>query len=223
MLHIKADGSREAWLRTLRSLFYEARPTDNAKYYRDEPVTIDINTPSLEPSHPLFPMRQRDLDIINRYIYSGEKEDEVVHEWTKLYYHRIFGEPHSQMEYLLRLLQSDVPKGACQISLWDKAVDQDAEISPCTLVIWARRREEKVDLHVHAHSSDAYKKLLMNLQEFISLHHYIAQASGLSPGKYLHFIDSCHIRSEDVEIVAEVFEQTSSCVSNPRRALREGK
>ncbi|QQS18140.1 hypothetical protein IPL68_05910 [Candidatus Saccharibacteria bacterium] len=44
-------------------------------------------------------MSQTDLDIINDYIYSGENESLVTHEWTKLYHHRMFDEPNSQIEY----------------------------------------------------------------------------------------------------------------------------
>lgn len=91
------------------------------------------------------------------------------------------------------------PTGEAQISLWEKSVDQYQEISPCTLVIWGRKKHDVLELHVHAHSSDAYKKLLMNLQEFISLQQYLASRLQLKMGKYYHILDSCHIHCEDEE------------------------
>jgi len=196
---IKASGSNLAWRTTLKTLLAREQTTGNEKYYRDSLTIIEIPSPQEEEPDPLFPMPAEELKVINRFITTGEDEESVTHEWTKLYYHRIFDAPFSQMEYLLERLALPEPEGDTQISLWDKRVDQNQVVSPCTLVIWARRRESSVELHVHAHSSDAYKKLLMNLQEFVALHHYIAKRAGLLVGPYYHIIDSCHIHSEDRE------------------------
>lgn len=185
-------------------LFTSDLETGNAKYFRDQPLVIEVPQSAILPVDPMFPMTQTDLDTINQYIWSGKNEDQVKHEWTKLYHHRIFDEPNNQMLYLLEKLKSPQPVSACQISLWDKSVDQSAKISPCAQILWARRRFDAVELHVHAHSCDAYRKLLMNIQEFMSLHAYIARESGLKVGCYYHFIDSCHVRAEDREEVSRV-------------------
>jgi thymidylate synthase len=197
MIVINANTTSSLWRNALSAVVLQGGDTGNNKYYRDIPLLLEIDTPDYGREDSLFPMPQTDLDIINRYICTGEDEDNVVHEWTKLYYHRIFDQPHSQFDYLITLLGSDETHGSCQISLWDKALDQYREISPCTQIIWARKRGESLEFHVHAHSSDAYKKLLMNLQEFIALHHCVAQRSGLRVGKYIHFIDSCHVHQYD--------------------------
>ena len=55
-----------------------------------------------------------------------------------------------------------------QISIWDKSIDQTSDISPCTQILWFRKKFNKLEMHTHAHSSDAYKKLLMNIQEFVN-------------------------------------------------------
>jgi thymidylate synthase len=204
MLQIKATSANEAWRSTLKTVFDQGEATGNDKYYRDKVVLIEIAEPKVEPADSRFPMAQSDLDIINRYIYTGENEDKVVHDWTKLYYHRAFDEPNSQIEFLIRNLQSGKPVGETQISMWDKNVDQGQKVSPCTQIIWARIKHGKLELHVHAHSSDAYKKLLMNILEFISLQHYIADRVGVPVGKYYHFLDSCHIHNKDLEAVKEV-------------------
>ena len=55
---------------------------------------------SNEKKDSKFPIIQEDIDIINKFIISGESEELVCHEWTKLYYHRLFDEPNSQIEYI---------------------------------------------------------------------------------------------------------------------------
>jgi len=197
MIHITADSPNNAWLSTFKALLDTGLTTGNEKYLRDEVVLIEIANPTLQDADSRFPMSQNDLDVINHYIFTGENEDKVIHEWTKLYHHRMFDEPNSQIEFLIDKLKNDLPTGETQISMWDKNIDQDQKVSPCTQIIWARIKDGRVELHVHANSSDAYKKLLMNMLEFVSLHIYIADRLGLPLGKYYHFLDSCHLHHKD--------------------------
>ena len=199
MLLIQKINAVSAWRETFLKLFYEGEETDNSFYFRDELVVIELEHPSIEPSDARFPMPQEELDVINRFIVSGDDEESVSHEWTKLYFHRMFDEPHSQVRYIIERLKDGELERPALMSLWDKTIDQDQIVSPCTLVIWARKKHEKLELHVHAHSSDAYKKLLMNLQEFVALHCHLAELSQLAVGRYYHVIDSCHIHHADLQ------------------------
>jgi thymidylate synthase len=201
MINITALTPNQAWQEVFISLYDNGSDPDDTKYFRDEPVLIEIEHPAVEPADSHFPMKQKDLDIINCFIYTGENEDKVVHDWTKLYYHRAFDEPNSQMEFLISKLDAQNPTGEAQISMWDKTVDQNQKISPCTQIIWARIKQGKLELHVHAHSSDAYKKLLMNILEFVSLQHYIAKRVDVPVGKYYHFLDSGHLHLKDLEAI----------------------
>ncbi len=204
MLIIKSNGANAAWRQALLTLVENGAETDNDFYYRDELVVFELDNPSAETPDPLFPMPKEELQIINRFITSGENEEAVSHEWTKLYYHRMFDEPNSQMRYIIERLAEPITGGESLMSLWDKNVDQWQIVAPCTLVIWARKRNGRLETHVHAHSSDAYKKLLMNLQEFIAVHLYMARKCGVEPGKYYHVIDSCHIHREDTQAAKQL-------------------
>ncbi len=207
MIYVQAKDANEAWRSTFQSLLREGSDTGNNKYYRDEVVLIEITNPSVIPADERFPMSQQNLDVINKYIYTGENESAVVHDWTKLYYHRSFDEPNSQIEFLISNLNESWPAGEAQISMWDKNIDQGQKIAPCTQIIWARIKHGKLELHVHANSSDAYKKLLMNMLEFISLQHYIAQRVGIEVGTYYHFLDSCHLHKKDQEKIEALTAQ----------------
>ena len=52
----------------------------------------------------------------------------MIHDWTKLYYHRMFTEPHSQVEYFLEKLKEETPQGDALISIWDKERDHRWQI-----------------------------------------------------------------------------------------------
>lgn len=210
MITIKARTTNEAWKKTLTKLLKDGEKTDNDKYYRDELILIEITSPFLEKIDPLFPMKQDDIDSINTFIISGKHEDTITHEWTKIYHHRMFDEPNSQIKYLISFLQKRPLEGEALISMWDKFKDQNQKISPCTEIIWARVKFNKLELHVHAHSSDANKKLLMNIQEFVSVQVYIAQQLGVDIGNYYHIIDSCHIHKKDISHAQELIKKLSS-------------
>lgn len=205
MIVIKSAGVNEAWISTFQALVEDGSETGNEKYLRDEVVLIEIAKPEVVLADKRFPMAQTDLDVINKYIYSGDDEAKVVHEWTKLYYHRAFDNPNSQIEFLINNLNEEWPVGEAQISMWDKNIDQGKKVAPCTQIIWARIKNGKLELHVHANSSDAYKKLLMNMLEFISLQRYIADRVGIPVGKYYHILDSCHLHHKDKEKIDELY------------------
>jgi thymidylate synthase len=207
MIYTSADTPNEAWRATFNSLYSDGTETGNDQYFRDEVVLIEIENPVVEPADPRFPMKQDDLDIINKFIYTGEDEDRVIHDWTKLYYHRTFDEPHSQIKFLIKNLNPENPVGEAQISMWDKNIDQNQDVSPCTQIIWARIKHGKLELHVHAHSSDVYKKLLMNILEFVSLQYYIAGQVGVPVGKYYHFLDSGHLHSKDISMIEALHKE----------------
>ncbi len=197
MLTITATNANDAWWATLQALTTQGEPTGNQKYWRDELTVIEVTSPAVMPADSRFPMAQSDLDVINEYMYTGEREDQVTHEWTKIYYHRAFDEPNSQIEFLISRLDAENPLGEAQISIWDKNIDQTEHIQPCTQIVWARIKHGKLECHVHCNSSDAYKKLLMNMLEFMSLQRYIARRVNLPVGPYFHIIDSCHIYCKD--------------------------
>jgi thymidylate synthase len=204
MIIVKAHDANDAWRKLFCNLYDTSPDTQDEKYFRDDVALIEIKQPEVIPADERFPMAQEDLDVINRYIFTGENEGKVVHDWTKLYYHRAFDEPNSQIEFLISNLNAERPVGEAQISMWDKTIDQGQKVSPCTQIIWARIKDGRLELHVHAHSSDAYKKVLMNMLEFISLQHYIAKRVGLPVGKYFHFLDSCHLHLKDIDSIQEL-------------------
>ena len=66
----------------------------------------------------------------------------------------------------------------------------------------------KLDIHVHMRASDCYGKLLMNMNEFAALQRYLAQKLGVAPGKYIQFIDTCHLNTTDREKVELLIEES---------------
>ena len=197
MIIVASKSCNMAWRNTLQSLYHSDGATDKVKYFKDEPVLMEIEDPELTFPDPDFPMSLEDLISIEKYICTGKGEANVTHPWTKIYYHRMFDSPYNQVDFLLKKLKEKLPAGDAQISIWDKNLDQKASISPCAQIIWARVRSGKLEMHVHSNSSDAYNKLLMNIREFVSFQIFLAGKLQIKCGKFLYFIDSCHLHMKD--------------------------
>jgi thymidylate synthase len=54
---------------------------------------------------------------------------------------------------------------------------------------------------VHMRTTDCYGKLLMNLNEFLTLQHYVAGRLDLPTGIYCQFVDSLHFHAKDASAV----------------------
>ena len=101
MIIIKEKESiNKVWKKALKELYKTGFiPSDN-RFARMESLAIEIEHPIIEKKDSKFPITQEDIDIINKFMISGENEELVCHEWTKLYYHRLFDDPNSQIEYI---------------------------------------------------------------------------------------------------------------------------
>jgi hypothetical protein len=77
MLNISEESCNKAWYQCLLNLYKNGCDTKNQKYFKDELTIVEITKPTLEPIHPLFPMKQSDIDVINDFIYTGNNENDV--------------------------------------------------------------------------------------------------------------------------------------------------
>lgn len=144
-------------------------------------------------------MSQQDVEVINHYLVTGEHEDKVVHDWTKIYRKRLFDSEPNQIENVIEYLKKKPAGKRAQASVWQQEVDLNGPIAPCLQLLWFQIDDGKLDIHVHMRASDCSGKLLMNMNEFVALQHYMAKELGVEPGRYYHFIDTCHFNSADKE------------------------
>lgn len=200
MIIIQENNVNKAWRQALSKLYSDGFEPQDIRFFRMDTVVIEMNTPELSEPDPLFPISEENIDIINDFIISGKNEDKVCHEWTKLYYHRLFDEPNSQIEYIIDRVNNDRVGIACN---WIKE-DQNHEIKPCMLSITATNEHGKLNFQLHARACNAYDKMLMNLQEFITLQKYIAQRCNLEIGRFTMFIDYAQIAKKDKEQVEHI-------------------
>ncbi len=205
MIIIKEKESiNKVWKKALNELYKTGFiPSDN-RFARIESLAIEIEHPILEKKDSKFPITQENMDIINRFIISGESEELVCHEWTKLYYHRLFDEPNSQIEYIKNRIRKNRTGIA---TTWKKDDDQYGDIKPCMLSIIAMNQNEELYFQLHARACNVYDKLLMNIQEFVSLQKYLAEELDLKIGRFVFTIDFAQIAVKDIKFVEEIINE----------------
>ena len=203
MIFIKEQSLNKTWKKTVKELLENGYTPQDNRFIKMESIVIEIDDPKIEDIDKYFPMTQEDINIINNYIITGENEENVCHEWTKLYYHRLFDEPDSQITYIINRIKNGKAGIA---SNWIKQ-DQNSKIKPCMMSITANNENGKLFFNLHARACDIYNKLLMNLQEFITLQYYIAEKTNFEVGRFTMFIDYAQILREDEEKVRKIIKQ----------------
>jgi thymidylate synthase len=209
MIISQSSSIAESWKKTGALLLKNGEQTKQA--FRDERAVIIINDVSKAEFDNNFPMSQHDIEIINEFLITGENEDEVIHDWTKIYRRRLFGigGEINQIESIFNYL-SEQPQGKrAQASVW-RATDINAEIAPCLQMLWFQIKGNKLEMHVHMRAVDAYGKFLMNVNEFAHLQRFLADKLDLQTGKYYHFIDTLHFNYDDQKEVEKLFGENQS-------------
>ena len=74
------------------------------------------------------------------------------------------------------------------------------------LSITASNENGKLNFQLHARACNIYNKLLMNLQEFVTVQQYIATQLNLTLGKFTMFIDYTQISKEDVINIESILQ-----------------
>ena len=206
MLWVSASTASIAWRQCCVDLLANGYPVAEKGFFREESASIEISNIKDGLHDSASPMSQEDIEIVSRYLVSGECEDMVNHEWTKVYRKRLFVE-EPQIQRVISYLRIKRQGVRAQASLWNSAKDLYSECAPCLQVLWFRIVGEDLHLHVHMRTSDCYRKLLMNINQFIGLQEHVALEVQARPGKYVQFIDSLHFREVDREVIAEAVRQ----------------
>ena len=115
----------------------------------------------------------------------------------------LFDEPDSQIRYIINCIKNGKTGIA---SNWLKQ-DQYSKIKPCMMSITANNENGKLFFNLHARACDVYNKLLMNLQEFITLQYYIAETTNIEVGRFTMFIDYGQILREDEDKTKKILAQ----------------
>ena len=203
MIIIEENNINKVWKNALEKLYKNGYIPQDSRFFKMDTLIIEMNEPELCKPDSQFPMDKANIDIINNFIITGENEEKVCHEWTKLYFHRLFDNPNSQIEYMIDRIKKDRVGIACN---WIKD-DQKAEIKPCMLSITASNENGKVNFQLHSRACNIYDKLLMNLQEFITVQKYIASRCSLKIGRFTMFIDYAQISVKDKKKVEDIISK----------------
>lgn len=204
MITIKNSTLAQAWRETIKKLYTEGRIIENDEIFRDESACIEIEDVTEDLFDDRFPMSKEQVDVINNYLLTGEKEDQVVHDWTKIYRKRLFDSEPNQIQNIIDYLKAKPAGKRAQASIWKQEIDLRGPIAPCLQLLWFQIVDNKLDIHVHMRASDCYGKLLMNMNEFSALQRYMAKELSVKPGKYIQFIDTCHFNSSEEQKIIEL-------------------
>jgi hypothetical protein len=104
MIIIQSSTIAGAWRETIKQLYERGRIVENNEIFRDETVCIEVTDTTKDLIDGRFPIPKKQIEIINHFFLTGEKESEVTHEWTKLYRKRLFDSEPNQIQGIIKYL-----------------------------------------------------------------------------------------------------------------------
>ena len=207
MIYINSPTISQAWQSALKALYQQGKVIENDEIFRDSVMAIEVSNTTSDLFDDRFAMSKQDVETINNYLVTGEGEDRVIHDWTKIYRKRLFDSEPNQIQNIIEYLKKKPFGKRAQASVWQQAMDLTGPIAPCLQLLWFQIDDGKLDIHVHMRASDCYGKLLMNMNEFVALQQYMANELQVEQGKYYHFIDTCHFNSADKEKIESLITE----------------
>jgi thymidylate synthase len=203
MISVSELSPVAVWKRAFSLLYKDGSPVPENGFYRNECAALEVRDTSRSGAWytPLCPMSEREIAATSHYLVHGGDETGIDHEWTKIYRHRIF-ETQNCVDKIVALLTGwpDCPRA--QIVLWNSEFDYiRSNVAPCLQILWFKIIDHRLDLHVHMRTTGCYGKLLMNVNEFLTLQHHVAGRLGSATGIYRQFVDSLHFHTKDADAV----------------------
>ena len=103
-----------------------------------------------------------------------------------------------QWDGLLAELRRNPFSRRAQAITWRPAEDLGSPHPPCLQRIWCRVLDDKLEMHSHWRSRDAFKAWGLNVFALAHLQRDWATMLSVEPGPYREFIDSYHVYGRDI-------------------------
>jgi thymidylate synthase (methanogen type) len=115
------------------------------------------------------------------------------------------GEVDQLLQIAAKLRERPTSRRA-QAVTWIPNSDPYEKYPPCLQRIWCSVREDKLRMHTHWRSRDAFLASYMNMLALTSLQKSLADKIGVEVGAYYDISDSYHIYERDQEQVAQLYQ-----------------
>ena len=212
---VTAETVPMAWEMAVEKCWWEGRqiktqydkPGDPPS--RDCAAMIVVTDPMAEPRiHRCFPGGLEDLWMYREEVVNGIHDGWIKPEegkWSYTYHQRFtaypapVGSPRDQLAQCIEQLVEAPHTRRAQAITWIPWTDQFDEHAPCVQRVWFRVFDDRLHMHLHIRSNDAFKAGFMNMFAMVELQADMARRLSerlgrpIGVGSYVHFADSWHI------------------------------
>ncbi len=208
-IHVTAESLPLAWEQALLACWEQGdrfpteydRPDDPNS--RDVVALIHVTKPFLEPRiHRAFPGGLDDLEKYRAEVLYGVHDhwvDPEAGKWEYTYHQRLFEYEvpqkgvFNQIDAVVEKLRQVPYTRRAQAVTWQVWNDTNIADPACLQRMWFRISQDRLHITAHMRSNDAFKAAFMNMYAFTEIQSEIAARLGVTPGEYIHVVDSFHI------------------------------
>jgi thymidylate synthase len=217
---VEGEVLPEVWEKALELLWNEGYISTKESYrfeaekdrIRECSMRIVVRHPLKEPRFHLEWGRPIDFDEYSDDVILGKKDHLIGEAYDYTYHDRIFRYRPSeanrkidQIEYIVEKLSKAPYSNRAQAVTWMVWKDEHPEVGPpCLQIVWCKIIREKLEMHTHWRSRDAYAAAPMNMWALTNLQKIIADRIGIETGQYVDTSESFHIYEENFKRVQSV-------------------
>jgi thymidylate synthase len=216
---VEGDLLPEVWEKSLELLWNKGLTSYKESYKFDmEKDTIKecsmrmvVRKPFYQPRFHLEWGRPKDFYDYSDDVILGKKNHLIGKAYDYTYHDRIFqykdsqNNTFNQIEYIVKKLKEVPHSNRAQAVTWMVWSDEDPEVGPpCLQIVWCKVIQEKLEMHTHWRSRDAYSAAPMNMWALTNLQKIIASEIGIEVGQYVDTSESFHIYEENFSRVQNV-------------------
>jgi thymidylate synthase len=194
---IKANSIAQAHEKAISAVFmyHDTITTEDGEIsFESEPLTLVI--PKNNPNNRISkfsPFRKAFLDEYTKCVLHGS-----VNEFVYDYHQRLFGyEGLNQIQTMIDKIKAAPTTRRAVAITWQPAIDNFVKDVPCLQLITGRLRTRDgvryFDMEVVFRSNDVLMAMGSNMYALVALQEYIAEALGVSAGRYTHVMLCPHI------------------------------
>jgi len=223
-IFVKGRNLPEAWEKSIVELWRKGIDieTEYGDVSRDTAAVILVEKPFLEPRVHLKGIVAGSLKGLLDYVdevVNGVNDWRVGKDWHYTYHERLFkysipfGHVIDQIEAVITKLKERPYTRRAQAITWQPWKDLKSDSPPCLQRLWFRVVDERLVMHAHMRSNDAFKAAFMNMYAFTMLQKKVAEKMGIKTGYYLHVADSYHVYAKDWKWVEKFVKQIETGMS----------
>lgn len=203
MILFSASQPIVAFKQTFFELYNSSVKSFDPKHWKEDTATIEILVNQSEYINPIFINNETIEYTFDYKKYFPSVKEKVISDEIEYYSQKFF--TNNTINTIIEHLQKDKFSKRAVLNFWKPEFLNPETTSVCISSCYFRIKDNFLELHSHSRANNLFFLTLIDVQMMIGFQYYVAKHLGLNVGTYLHFFDSIHFFTRDIDFIEEQY------------------